>query len=238
MSQIKEKIMMIHGPSVVIGAGITAVVIVAVFFGLSSNNQPEIELVPADIPEPQVSLVALTSNGSPFLGDPNAKVTLVEFGDYQCFFCNKFFHETEHKIFTDYIQTGKVKLMFKDFTIIGPDSIAAAHGTHCANEQGKFWEYHDILYNNWTGENNGWASSENLLGFARDVNLDIDKWSDCMLESRYQSQLVASNEDAKSLQLTGTPAFFIIGPDDHITKISGAHPFETFSEIFESELAK
>lgn len=230
--------MRIHGPSIAIGAGISAIVIIAVFFGMSSNNQPDLELIPAEIPQPEISLSGLTSNGSPYLGDPNAKVTLVEFGDYQCHFCNKFFHETEPMIFREYIQTGKVKLMFKDFTIIGPDSITAAHGTHCANEQGKFWEYHDILYNNWTGENNGWASSENLLGFARDVELDIDRWSDCMLEARYQSQIVASNEDARSLELTGTPAFFIIGPDEHITKISGAHPYVVFAEIFEEELKK
>ena len=85
------------------------------------------------------------------------------------------------------MNTGKVKIIFKDFTIIGPDSVNAAHGAHCANDQGLFWEYHDALYNNWNGENNGWASSENLLGFAQDVGLDIEQWSQCMLSSAHQN---------------------------------------------------
>jgi protein-disulfide isomerase len=232
----------IHGPSVGIGAGIAAVVITAVFFGFSSiTNQPEIALEPAEIPQPEASDVTLsvfTANASPILGSVDAPITLVEFGDYQCFFCNKFFHDTEEELFQNYVDTGKVKVIFKDFTIIGPDSINAAHGAHCANEQEKFWEYHDILYNNWDGENNGWAASENLLGFAQEINLDIDEWSQCMLDERHQQKITSSNNDARTLGLTGTPGFFVIGPDNYVTKIGGAQPYEVFEQIFESELAK
>lgn len=78
------------------------------------------------------------TNGSPILGDSNSPITLIEFGDYQCHFCNVYFHNTEHKLLENYIDTGKVEMVFKDFTIIGPDSINAAHGSHCANDQGKF----------------------------------------------------------------------------------------------------
>jgi len=179
-----------------------------------------------------------TENGSPVLGNIEAPITLVEFGDYQCFFCNKFFHDTEETLFQNYVDTGKVKVIFKDFTIIGSDSINAAHGAHCANEQEKFWEYHDILYNNWTGENNGWAASENLLGFAQEINLDIDEWSQCMQDARYQQKITSSNNDARTLGLTGTPGFFVIGPDNQVTKIGGAQPYDVFKKIFESELAK
>ena len=232
----------IHGPSVGIGAGIATVVIIAVFFGFSSIiNQPEIALVPTEVPksEPsEVTLSVFTENGSPVLGNIEAPITLVEFGDYQCFFCNKFFHDTEETLFQNYVDTGKVKVIFKDFTIIGPDSINAAHGAHCANEQEKFWEYHDILYNNWTGENNGWAASENLLGFAQEINLDIDEWSQCMQDARYQQKITSSNNDARTLGLTGTPGFFVIGPDNQVTKIGGAQPYDVFKRIFESELAK
>ncbi len=113
-------------------------------------------------------------NGSPILGGANAPVTLVEFGDYQCHFCNVFFHSTEDEILTNYVETGKVKMIFKDYNIIGSDSVNTSYGAHCANEQGLFWEYHDILYTNWTGENNGWASSENLLKFAEKIGLDVE----------------------------------------------------------------
>lgn len=232
----------IHGPSVGIGAGISAAVTIAVFFGFSLiTNQPEITLEPAEISQPEpsdVTLSVFTANSSPYLGSKDATITLVEFGDYQCFFCNKFFHETEEALFQNYVDTGKVKVIFKDFTIIGPDSINAAHGAHCANDQGMFWEYHDILYNNWDGENNGWAASENLLGFAKEINLDIDEWSQCMLDARHQQKIVDSNNDARTLGLTGTPGFFIIGPDNYVTKIDGAQPYDVFEQIFESELAK
>ena len=234
--------MIIHGPSVGIGAGIATVVIIVVFFGFSSiTNQPEIALEPTEIPETEpteITLSVFTANGSPLLGNIEAPITLVEFGDYQCFFCNKFFHDTEETLFQNYVDTGKVKVIFKDFTIIGPDSINAAHGAHCANEQEKFWEYHDVLYNNWAGENNGWAAQENLRGFAQEINLDDDKWIECMDDQRYQQTITSSSNDARTLGLTGTPGFFVIGPDNQVTKIGGAQPYEVFEKIFESELAK
>jgi len=234
--------MILHGPSLGIGAGITAVVIVAVFFGMSTFGQEkELVLVESEIPNttPQeIGLSVFTENGSPYLGDPNAPITLVEFGDYQCFFCNKYFHDTEQKLLENYVDTGKVKIIFKDFTIIGPDSKTAAHAAHCADDQGLFWEYHDMLYNNWTGENNGWASSENLLRMAQDVGLDIDEFTDCMQNEIHTQIISASNADARTLGLTGTPGFFVISPNNQITKIPGAQPFEVFQRIFDSELEK
>jgi len=235
--------MNIHGPSLGIGVGITSVSIIVAFFAFNmmENNEPEVVLEPANIPEPpkeEITNAVFTSNGSPFLGNENAPITLVEFGDYQCFFCNKFFHDTENKIIENYVETGKVKVIFKDYTIIGQDSVNAAHATHCANEQEKFWEYHDVLYDNWGGENNGWASSENLLGFAQTIELDIEQFSQCMTQSTHQQTVIASNNDARTLGLTGTPAFFIIGPDDQVTKIGGAQPYDVFERIFESELQK
>lgn len=234
--------MILHGPSLGIGAGITAVVIVAVFFGMNTFGQEkELVLEEAEIPNTtsqEIGLSVFTENGSPYLGDPNAPITLVEFGDYQCFFCNKFFHDTEQKLLENYVDTGKVKIIFKDLTIIGPDSITAAHAAHCADDQGLFWEYHDTLYNNWNGENNGWASSENQLRMAQDVGLNIDEFTDCMLNEIHTQIISASNADARTLGLTGTPAFFVIGSNNQVTKIPGAQPFDVFQKIFDSKLEK
>ena len=234
--------MILHGPSLGIGAGITAVVIVVVFFGMSTFGQEkELVLEEAEIPNTtsqEIGLSVFTENGSPYLGDPNAPITLVEFGDYQCFFCNKYFHDTEQKLLENYVDTGKVKIIFKDFTIIGPDSITAAHAAHCADDQDLFWEYHDTLYNNWNGENNGWASSENLLRMAQDVGLDIDEFTGCMLNEIHTQIISASNADARTLGLTGTPGFFVISPNNQVTKIPGAQPFDVFQKIFDSELEK
>ena len=231
----------LHGPSIGIGAGIAIVSILATFFVISIiDDNPELKFEEKSPTQDakEVTLSLFTVNASPYLGNENALITLVEFGDYQCFFCNKFFHETEGSILKNYIETGKVKMIFKDFTIIGPDSVAAAHAAHCANDQGKFWEYHDSLYNNWAGENNGWASLDNLTKFANDIQLNEETFVKCMNDGRYQQLVTASNNDARTLGLTGTPGFFVIGPDNQITKIGGAQPFDVFESLFESELQK
>ena len=226
-----------------IGAGISAIVIVIAFIGFDSiSNQTGLEITPTPTLEQmgpaKITVNTFVDNGSPILGDPNAPITLIEFGDYQCHFCNVFFHSTEDSIVKNYVETGKVNIIFKDYNIIGPDSINASHGAHCAKDQGMFWEYHDILYSNWTGENNGWASSSNLGTFAQEIGLDMDVWSECMLNGIHSQTILASNEDAKSLELTGTPAFFVIGPDGKTTRLFGAQPFETFEKVFENELEK
>ena len=232
---------MIHGPSLGLGAGIASVAIIASFLVFNvSNVEQELQLQPTPTSDNigAISKAVFLDNGSPILGNPDAPVTIVEFGDYQCHFCNVYFHETEHIILENYVETGKVRIIFKDFTIIGPDSINAAHAAHCAKDQGKFWAYHDILYNNWAGENNGWASSQNLLKFAQEVELDVDEFTNCMLEARHSSTIENSNADAKILGLTGTPGFFVIGSDDSITKIGGAQPYDVFARIIDSELKK
>jgi protein-disulfide isomerase len=234
---------LIHGPSLAIGAGIASIVIIIAFIGFDGvSNQSELVIEPAptvqQVGPPKITTETFLANGSPVLGDSDAPITLIEFGDYQCHFCNVFFHSTEDDILKNYVETGKVKMIFKDYNIIGPDSINASHGAHCANDQGLFWEYHDILYSNWAGENNGWASSENLGKFAQEIGLDMDVWSECMVKAIHSQTILASNKDAKNLELTGTPAFFVIGPDGKTTKLFGAQPFETFKNIFENELKK
>lgn len=98
----------------------------------------------------------------PVMGDPNAKVTYVEFADFQCPFCEQFYSQTEPQIINDYVKTGKVKFVFRNFAFLGPDSNTAAEGAYCANDQGKFWDYHNFLYSHQAGEGSGWASLKNL----------------------------------------------------------------------------
>ena len=231
----------LHGPSLGIGAGIAIVSIISAFFAVSVIDiNPELQFE-ENTPKPQTAgnaMTLFTANSSPYLGSEDAPITLIEFGDYQCLFCNKFFHETENNILKNYVETGKVKIIFKDFTIIGPDSIGAAHAAHCAEDQGKFWEYHDELYNNWAGENNGWASSENLVKFAQNIGLNEEELKQCMSDGKYKQLVTASSNDAKNLGITGTPAFFVIGPDNQVTRISGAQPYEVFHNIFQAELQK
>ena len=229
--------MEIHGPSVGIGAAIAGIVVFIIFMITGSgfsNSDDTAKVQSNDNSKFQMNL--LSSNASPILGSKDAPITMVEFGDYQCFYCNQFYHTTEPDIVKNYIETGKVKLVFKDLTIIGQDSVNAAHATHCAQEKGKFWQYHDMLYNNWAGENTGWASSKNLLVFANKINITTSDFDACMSNSRYISVVKGSVSDAQTLGLTGTPDFFIIGPDNSVSKIVGAQPYQAFDEIFRSKL--
>ena len=232
---------MLHAPSLAIGAIIASITIVVIILGINGSlNQQELLIEPApkieQIESAKITMDTFVSNGSPILGDPNAPITLVEFGDYQCHYCNVFFQTIEDDIIKNYVKTGKVKMIFKDYNIIGPDSINASHGAHCANEQGLFWEYHDTLYSNWAGENNGWASPRNLTIFAEEINADMDKWTQCMNEKSHSITINESNDDARALELTGTPAFFVINSEEKVSKLFGAQPFEVFKKILDKEL--
>ena len=223
--------------------GVVIAVVVIVFFMFGQGTQKQTMPLPpiqtqgqGNTTTGQASIHLLIDNTSPILGSKGAPITMIEFGDYQCFYCHQFYNSTEPDIVKNYINTGKVRMVFKDFTIIGQDSVNAAHASHCAQEQGKFWDYHDALYNNWAGENTGWASSDNLLKFAKQVGLDTNMFNQCMTQSKYISVVEGSLANAKDLGLTGTPDFFIILPDHTVTKVVGAQPYQVFDNIFKSQL--
>ena len=232
----------LHAPSLGIGAIVAGICIVGVFFGLGDFSESSVPLIEKQIiQEPQapqqIAIDTLIQNGSPILGKTDAPITLVEFGDYQCHFCNVFYHNTEHEILENYVMTGKVNLIFKDYTIIGQDSINAAHAAHCAGEQGKFWQYHNTLYDNWGGENNGWASNKNLMQFAQQIELDIDAFTKCNVQGKYEQIISTSNDDAQKLGISGTPAFYIISMNNgQVQQIQGAQPYDVFEKIFDSML--
>ena len=231
----------IHGPSIVYGASITAVIVLVFAFGGDFIQPTEKEIIEEQIitqeNNNELTLDTFFGNSSPLLGNPNAPIILVEFGDYQCHFCNVFYHNTEHEILENFVTTGKVNVIFKDYTIIGQDSVNAAHAAHCAGEQGKFWQYHNTLYDNWSGENNGWASNENLRKFAQQVELDMDTFTQCNIDGKYAQLISTSNNDAQKLGITGTPAFYVISSNTgEVQRIQGAQPYEVFEKIFNSML--
>ena len=241
-TQEKNNKQTLHAPSLGIGAIIAGICIAVVYFGLgdfSEYSEPLIEKQMVEEPRvpQQISSETFMQNGSPVLGKANAPITLVEFGDYQCHFCNVFYENTEHQILENYVMAGKVNVIFKDYTIIGQDSVNAAHAAHCAGEQGKFWQYHNTLYDNWGGENSGWANSENLMKFAEQVELDMNLFTQCNTDGKYAQIISASNGDAQTLGLTGTPAFFVISAETgQVQQIQGAQPYEVFERIFNSML--
>ena len=231
----------IHLPSLAIGAGIA---VACIFCGVLMVNMINSETTPvlAETPQKQTeitkiqSLSVFTDNASPILGNPNAPITMVEFGDYQCTFCSKFFHETENPIITNYIKTGKVKILFKDYIILGQDSINAANAAHCANDQKLFWKYHSMLYNNWAGEDTGWADLAHLHEFANTLGLDMDVFSTCMSDLKWNELVNLSSKDGQKLGVSGTPTFFVIDQNNDVIKIVGAQHYDVFKQIFDSVL--
>ena len=231
----------IHLPSLAIGAGIA---VACIFCGVLMVNMINSETTPvlAETPQKQTeitkiqSLSVFTDNASPILGNPNAPITMVEFGDYQCTFCSKFFHETENSIITNYVKTGKVKILFKDYIILGQDSMNAANAAHCANDQKLFWEYHSMLYNNWDGEDTGWANLGHLHEFANTLGLDMNVFSTCMSDLKWNELVNLSSIDGQKLGVTGTPTFFVIDQNNDVIKIVGAQHYDVFKQILDSVL--
>jgi len=167
------------------------------------------------------------------LGDQNAPVTIIEYSDFQCPFCDKFFKETESALREKYIKTGKVKFIYRDFAFLGQESLWAANAARCAGEQGKFWQYHDYLYNNQRGENQGAFSKDNLKSFATALELEKEKFNACLDSEKYTDLIQKETKAGGEAGVQGTPASFING-----TLYPGALPTATFTQIIDDELNK
>ncbi len=127
----------------------------------------------------------------------------------------------------DFIETGKVKLVFKDFPLNGPDSILAAEAAYCAQDQGKYWQYHDELYKNWGGERTGWVTRDSLDKFATTVSLDLEKFDKCLDEHRYLERVNQMYEFGREIGIDATPSFLVFS-NEKIIKIIGNQPLEVF----------
>jgi len=162
-------------------------------------------------------------------GDPKAPITLVEYSDFTCHFCKKFFHETFPKLLSEYIETGKVRFVYRDFPRGLGSPLRAADAARCAGEQNAYWPMHDRLFNS-----DGQFSSENLKKFATELKLTQGQFSQCLDAHKYFPDIEKDLKDAGTLGIRGTPAFVIFPtkvPDDpNLILIPGAFPFETFKE--------
>ena len=166
-----------------------------------------------------------------FKGDPNAPVTIIEFADFQCPFCGRFFAQTEPQINTQYIQSGKVRLGYFNFAFLGPESTWAAEAAECAADQNKFWDYHDKLYASQSGENQGAFNKENLKKFAEDLGLDISAFNECLDSGKYTELIQDESSVASSVGVRSTPTFLINGQ-----AVVGAQPFEIFEQTIDALL--
>lgn len=228
------------------GAAAAIIVGIVVAFGYTGNAPKQ--LVPtASIQETNSSAVSsnslsfasLNSSGAAVKGNSNAKVTLVEFGDFQCEFCDRYATQTEPQIDQQYIATGKINAAFLHFAWYGSDSTSAAIASQCLNEQGKFWEFHDILYKSQGAINSGWASPDNLRKFASGIpGVDMGKYDSCVGSGKYDPLVQKDVNLAKSLGFQGTPGFIVEHSDGSSqTLLPGAYPFSTFQQAIDQKLA-
>jgi len=174
----------------------------------------------------------LLENSAPIIGNKNAKITILEFGDYQCTFCHKFHQQTLNDIKKSYISTGVVNFTYKDLPVNGTASVLAAEAAFCADDQGKYWEYHNMLFDNWAGERTGWVTDKSLLNFAKESNLDINQFTECMKNHKYYQKVNENQEFAKSVGINATPSFLIFS-DDKLVRIIGAQPLERFDDAIQ-----
>ncbi len=168
----------------------------------------------------------------PYRGSANAPLSIVEFGDYQCPFCERFFTDTEPQIMSDYVKTGKVKFYFMDFAFLGQDSLTLAEGAWCANDQGKYYEYHDYIYSHQGSENSGWGSADRVKVMVLNIpGLDAQKFNSCLDSGKYQQRVLDLTKIGRDAGVTGTPTN-IVGN----TAVVGASPYSTFKQAIDKQL--
>jgi protein-disulfide isomerase len=168
---------------------------------------------------------------SPKKGSDKAPVTLIEFSDFQCSFCRKFWQTTLPLIEKKYFSTGKVKFIYRHFAILGKPSEASAQAAECAGEQGKFWEYHDKLFAS-AGSALAFTNGK-LKGYAKELGLKSQAFDQCLDSGKHLKKVEGETAIAALLGARGTPAFFLNGQ-----MLVGAQPFEVFEEVIEKELKK
>ena len=166
-----------------------------------------------------------------FMGDPDAPITIIEFADFQCPYCGRFFAETKPQIDETYMQSGKVRFAYFNFAFLGPESQWAAEAAECASDQNKFWEYHDKLYDNQSGENQGAFNKDNLKKFAEELGLDTSVFNECLDSGKYTQLVQDESSMASSIGVRSTPTFLINGQ-----AVVGAQPFEIFQQTIDSLL--
>ena len=202
------------------------------------NNSPDSQLQPENTGPVEVSV-----DDDPVMGDENAPVTMIEFVDYECPFCKSFFDETLPQIKSEYIDTGKVKLVIRDLPLdFHQNAHKEAQAAECAREQGgdsAYFKYHDEIFKRTTSNGTGLALTE-LSVIANDLGLDGSSLKQCLDSEKYKAEVDKDLADAASYGADGTPSFFI-GKSDPSgnfqgTILVGAQPANTFTQIIDALL--
>jgi protein-disulfide isomerase len=201
---------------------IAAIFVVVLLVALNTNSS-------RGIIDPEPRSYPLASGTT--MGSEDAPVEIIEFSDFQCQFCRQFHQESLPLIIENYIETGKVHFVFRNYTILGPNSTRAAKGALCAAEQDSFWLYHDYLFVNQNEGDPTAFSNERLEALAGKAGLDVDRFRACMIDDRTHSQIEDDYRLAQNSGAESTPTFLING-----NLIRGAQSYEVFEIAIEIAL--
>lgn len=223
--------------------------------GVNSNSVSKTQPVEAGSPAPTVDNqlpsvpsgpVKVSVDDDPVLGDKNAALTLIEFSDYECPFCKRHFEAAYQDLKKNYIDTGKVKLVFRDLPLSFHDPMATteAIAANCAREQGgdsAYFKMHDVIFTKTTSNGNG-LSKDDLYKFSTDLGLNAGNFKSCLDTEKYKDEVAKDLADASAVGASGTPSFFIgkSSADGIIegTIIVGAQPYSAFQAIIDQRLSQ
>jgi protein-disulfide isomerase len=192
----------------------------------AGNNAAAAAAAPAV--QPTVGPVDVSVDDDPSIGPEDAPVTIIEFSDFQCPYCANFQAQTLPQILSNY--GDKVRFVYRDFplTSLHANAQKAAEASECANDQGKYWEYHDILF-----QNQAALDVQSLEGYAASLGLDTAAFNDCLTSGKYEQEVTKDEQDGTNAGVQGTPSFFVNG-----MPIQGAQPYSVFQSAIEAALAK
>ncbi|MCE2614434.1 MAG: DsbA family protein [Nitrosopumilus sp. (ex Thoosa mismalolli)] len=195
--------------------------------------------LPTQQPQPQMPK-NISADDDPIIGDPNAPITIIEFSDFECPFCARFHVQTLPALMNEYINEGKVKLVFRDFPIqsIHPNALPASVAAECADEQGKFKEMHDVLFDN-QGQ---WSNVETVdavslfMQYASAMELEQEQFDSCLTNGKYIDEIRGDLNDGRDYGVSGTPGFFVGNDEIGYVELKGAQPFESFKKVIDAQL--
>ncbi len=233
---------------------LTVIVVLNLYFTyqvFNKVNDGGFTKLAAMVPTAQPAKVDIkVTDEDPSKGPKEAKVTIVEFADFQCPFCGGFaglnqevvkalkarnpgWESAEAGILSEYVNTGKARFIWKDYPFLGEESVWAGAAARCAGDQGKFWEYHDYLFSHQKGENEGAFSKDNLKKFAIELKLNTPDFNKCVDSAKYEAKMQDAISFGQGVGVSGTPMTFVNG-----RPASGAVPFSQIKPIIEEELKK
>jgi protein-disulfide isomerase len=201
----------------------------------------ELKLLQNQLPTKQaVEPVRISIDNDPIIGNPDAPITIIEFSDFQCPFCARFHTQTLPLILEEYIEQGKVKLVFKEFPIqsIHSNALPASVAAECANDQNKFKEMHDMLFE----KQNDWNKLETVDAlsmfsqYASGMQLDEEVFDSCLTSGKHISEIKKDLDDGRDYGVSGTPGFFVGNNQIGFVELKGAQPFESFKKIIDAQL--